>query len=244
MRIKIAVCDGNKEVCRYIAQIIARQKPDVLVRTFYTAETLLQDRDDFDIYFLDIKDVNGMETARILRSREQGLHSIIIFVTGYREYMPAAFDVQAFHYLLKPIDKLKFAKVLENACLEASYLQAQKEDYVLLKLNGSAGDMRSRRKVSLQDIYFIESNNKNVIVHTTEGTYEVQGKMDEFEKSLGTGFYRCHRCYLVNLAKISAYSPEGIQVTNGEMVMLANKKYAAFVKAYLHYAKGGGIVNV
>ena len=68
--------------------------------------------------------------------------------------------------------------------------------------------------------------------------------MDEFEKSLGTGFYRCHRCYLVNLAKISAYSPDGIQVINGEMVMLANKKYAAFVKAYLHYAKGGGIVNV
>lgn len=51
-----------------------------------------------------------------------------------------------------------------------------------MKLNGSVGDLRSRRKVSLQDIYFIESNNKNVIVHTTEGTYEVQGKMDEFQK--------------------------------------------------------------
>ena len=42
MRIKIAVCDGDKEVCRYIAEIIARQKPEVLVKTFYTAETLLQ----------------------------------------------------------------------------------------------------------------------------------------------------------------------------------------------------------
>ncbi|WP_211221466.1 LytR/AlgR family response regulator transcription factor [Selenomonas ruminantium] len=244
MRIKVAVCDSDKEVCGYIAEIIVRQRPDVQVKTFYTAEALLQAGDNFDIYFLDIKDINGMETARILRSREQGLHSIIIFVTGYREYMPAAFDVQAFHYLLKPIDKVKFSRVLENACLEVRYMQGQKEDYVLLKLNGSAGDMRSRRKVSLQDIYFIESNNKNVIIHTTEGTYEVQGKMDEFEQTLGTAFYRCHRCYLVNMAKISAYSPEGIQVTNGEMVMLANKKYAAFVKAYLHYAKGGGIVNV
>jgi len=136
----------------------------------------LQDRDDFDIYFLDIKDVNGMETAHILRSREQGLHSIIIFVTGYREYMPAAFDVQAFHYLLKPIDKLKFAKVLENACLEASYLQAQKEDYVLLKLNGSAGDMRSRRKVSLQDIYFIESNNKTSLSIPPKAPMKCRGR--------------------------------------------------------------------
>lgn len=244
MKIKIAVCDSDKEVCSYIAEIIARQKPEVRVKTFSTAEELLQSEYDFAIYILDVKGVNGMETAHILRSREQGLHSIIIFVTGYREFMEAAFDVQAFHYLLKPIDKIKFAQVLEKACMEAGFLLRQKDNYVLLKLNGTAGDARSRRRVPLQDIFFIESNNKNVIVHTTEGTYEVQGKMDEFEQLLGTDFYRCHRCYLVNMAKISAYSQEGIQVTNGEMVMLANKKYAAFVKAYLHYAKGGGMVNV
>lgn len=244
MKIKIAVCDSDKQVLDYLRDMIIRQQPAAEVTTFSSAEGLLQSGTDFSIYILDVKGVDGMEIASILRSREQVTRSIIIFVTGYREYMPAAFDVQAFHYLLKPIDKEKFAQVLENACLEAAHIQKQKEEYILLKVNDGQNSSWERRKVWLMDILFIESNNKTQVLHAVDGTYEVQGKMDEFEQALGDGFYRCHRCYLVNFAKIVAYSQNEIQVTGGEKIMLAHKKYPAFVKAYMRYAKGGGMVNV
>lgn len=72
---------------------------------------------NFDIYFLDIEmdSVPGMELARHIREQEENSRkrSILIFVTGYREYMEEVFDVNAFHYLLKPLDKKKFAEVFD-----------------------------------------------------------------------------------------------------------------------------------
>lgn len=244
MRIKIAVCDSDREAGAYLGGLIAGQEPGAMVEVFASAEELLACDRKFHIHFLDIKGVDGMEIARCLREREQGERSIIIFVTGYREYMEEAFDVQAFHYLLKPIDREKFAQVLERACREAAFSQGQKANHVLLKVMGREDEGGGRRKVLLQDIYYMESNNKNVIVHTVEGTFPVQGTMEEFAQVLGEGFYRCHRCFLVNMAWITGYNQREIQVAGRETVMLAQKRYGAFVKEYLRYAKGGGLVNV
>ena len=243
MNIKIAVCDSSRESVDCLKDLIVRQKPGTRVQAFVSAEELLAFGEDFDIYFLDIKGAGGMELARHLRAREQGRRHIIIFVTGYREYMEAAFDVQAFHYLVKPIDREKFVQVLEKACREAEFLHQQGEDYVLLKVRSRDGEMESR-KVLLRDIRFVESNNKNVIFHTEGDVFSAQGTMEEFEERLGAGFYRCHRCFIVNMAKITAYNQREIQVAGGEAVMLAHKRYGAFVKEYLRYARGGGMVSV
>ena len=243
VKIKIAVCDSDTEAGTALKERIGSQKKGAQVQFFASAEELLAFGEEFDIYFLDIKGAGGMALARCLRAREQGRRHIIIFVTGYREYMEAAFDVQAFHYLVKPIDREKFAQVLDKACREAEFLHQQWENHVLLKVRGRDGEMESR-KVLLRDIRFVESNNKNVIFHTEGGAFPAQGTMEEFEERLGPGFYRCHRCYLVNLACITAYSQREIKVTGGETVMLAHKKYGAFVKAYLRHAKGGGLINV
>ena len=243
MNIKIAVCDSSRESGDCLKDLIVRQKPGTRVQTFASAEELLALGEEFDIYFLDIKGSGGMELAHHLRAREQGRRHIIIFVTGYREYMEAAFDVQAFHYLVKPIDREKFVQVLEKACREAEFLHQQGEDYVLLKVRSREGEMESR-KVLLRDIRFVESNNKNVIFHTEGDVFSAQGTMEEFEERLGAGFYRCHRCFIVNMAKITAYNQREIQVAGGEVVMLAHKRYGAFVKEYLRYARGGGMVSV
>lgn len=101
-----------------------------------------------------------------------------------------------------------------------------------------------QNKVYLNDIYYIESSNKKVIVHKKDGIFELYGKMDEFEEELGDSFYRCHRCFLVNMEKISAYSSDTIKLINGETLILAQKKYPEFIKAYMRYAKSGGVVNV
>ena len=243
MNIKIAVCDSSRESVDCLKDLIVRQKPGTRVQAFASAEELLALGEEFDIYFLDIKGAGGMELARHLRAREQGRRHIIIFVTGYRDYMEAAFDVQAFHYLVKPIDREKFAQVLEKACREAEFLHQQGEDHVILKVRGREGEMESR-KVLLRDIRFVESNNKNVIFHTEGDVFSAQGTMEEFEERLGAGFYRCHRCFIVNMAKITAYNQREIQVAGGEAVMLAHKRYGAFVKEYLRYARGGGMVSV
>lgn len=235
---KIAVCDDDRAIREELVRLIQKQVSDVEIKEYQSGEELKNAGKDYDIYFLDIEmgTVSGMDTAKYIRGQEENSRrtSIIIFVTGHREYMEEAFDVNAFHYLIKPIDEDKFTEVFSRAWKEASAFREQAKKYIMVKSLGA------QQKLLLKCIYYIESRNKKVIIHTEDKTLEVYGRMEDFENSLGSGFYRCHRCYLVNMEKISAYSADNIQVTNGDDVLLARTKYSDFVKTYMRYVKNGG----
>ena len=241
-RMRIAVCDDDRAIREELFRLIQKQVSEADIMEYQSGEELINARGNFDIYFIDIEmgEVSGMDIARRIREQEDNgrQRSIIIFVTGYREYMEAAFDVNAFHYLIKPIDTEKFSEVFRRAWKEAAVFYEQEKKYIIVKSSGT------QQKILLKNIYYIESGNKKVIFHTTNGTLEVYGKMEELEKGLGNTFYRCHRCYLVNMEKISAYSADNIQVINGDNLLLARKKYSDFIKIYMRYVKNGGIVNV
>lgn len=240
---QIAVVDDDKLICEALVRLIKEQEPRAEVWQFSSGKEMLEARQSFAISFLDIamEKMSGLELAKKIRQGQErkGMpKSILIFITGYREYMEEAFDVNAFHYLVKPIDEEKFSEVFSRAWKEASTLFEQTKKHIMVKSSGT------QQKILLKDIYYIESGNKKVIFHTTGGTLEVYGKMEELENGLGNTFYRCHRCYLVNMEKISAYSADNIQVTNGDNLLLARKKYSDFIKTYMRYVKNGGIVNV
>ena len=189
---KIAVCDEDKMVRDDIVYLIKKQIPDVDIFTFVSGEELIDCGEDFDISVIDIEmeKMTGIDTAKKIRAKQerQGkIKSIIIFITKYSDYMESAFDVNAYHYLLKPID-----------------------------------------------------NDKKVIIHTKDGIIASYGRMDELESLLGDEFYRCHRCYLVNMENISAYSADMVKVSNGDKLILAKKKHKDFVKKYMIYAENEG----
>lgn len=239
----IAVCDDDRAAREHIISLINAQTEDAEITAFSSPEEMLKSRKDFDISFLDMEmgAVSGLDAARQIRrvQEERGAEkSIIIFVTGYEKYMNDAFDVSAFHYLLKPVNEEKFRSVFARALKELSAAKERTNRYILIKSS------RIQQRVYLKDIYYIESANKKVIIHTSAGTLESYGKMEELEQMTGDSFYRCHRCYLVNMEKISSYTADSIQVTNGERLILAQKKYSQFVRRYMKYAKEGGIVNV
>ena len=64
--------------------------------------------------FLDIQmeHPDGMETARLLR--RWGVHSLLIFVTVLRECVFDSFQVEAFDYLLKPLDSARFCQTMDR----------------------------------------------------------------------------------------------------------------------------------
>lgn len=240
---KIVVCDDDRIVREQLISLIRGQEPDAEIITFKTGEDMVKSLEDFDISFLDIemKEISGIDIAKHMREEQEKWSkekSIIIFVTGYREYMEEAFDVNAFHYLVKPVDEKKFHTVFSRALKEISAKTEQKKLSVIIKCSGM------QKKILLKDIYYIESSNKKVVFHTKDGKLDTYGKMDDWETELGDSFYRCHRGYLVNLEKITAYNVDTIALTNGDSLILAQKKYSDFIKAYMRYAKDGGIVNV
>lgn len=232
----IAVVDDEKVIREHLCELIEKQKPDSRIESYATGEELLAAGRSFDIIFLDIQmdGINGIETARSLRKRQEEI--VLIFITGLKEYVFEALDLYAFQYLLKPVDEKKFAEVLERAAKEAGRKETKKALFI------------KTRNLTLDqaDILYIESRGKKVEIHTVRENKNIQiyATMEELEGQLGEEFYRCHRAYIVNMAHITEYASDSIILTNGDRVYLAKKKYGEFVKAYMWYLQNGGVSSV
>jgi len=235
--ISIAVCDDEKIVCEQIKRMIHALNEDCAVNTYSSGTSLLAANKTYDIYFLDIQmsGINGVETAKKIRKAETHFESVIIFITALREYMESAFDVKAFHYLIKPVNEDKFKSVFSRAVYDCRKGKAGNEKFILIK-NGNA-----HQKIFLHDILYIESQNKKVIIHGTDRVTESYSTLREIEKNMDDSFFRCHRCYLVNMRHVKRYTAAAVWVKNGDEILLAQKKYTEFVKAYMAFTKSGGL---
>lgn len=229
---RIAICDDEKEIRRLLAEKIRALYPDAEIIIYKSGEEMLLSQDNPDILLLDIQmpGRNGIETARELRRKGAG--SVIIFITALEEYVFQSFDVNAFHYLVKPFNSAKFSEVLANAVRLAS---KPKTDAPSLMITAGGKHIL----VEPDKIIYAEVFDRKIILHTTEENIEYYGKMKELEKSLGDGFYRPHRAYLVNFAYIKKYDASTIYLEKGKALM-AKQNYQDFVKSYLRYNAGRG----
>lgn len=236
----IAVCDDIPIECADIAKqietILKQSNTDFMIKKFFGGLELIQSRESFDIIFLDIKmpNINGMELAK--RIRKQGRQSLIIFITSASEYVFDAFDVEAFQYLLKPIQTDKLKNVLEKATKK---MQIDANiDFLMISAN------RQIQKVFLKDILYIESIGRIAKIHCNNGTLETYEQIGILEDKLSDKFFfRCHKCFLVNLNFVDAFNKTEVRLENGEKIMLAKRRYEDFQKAILSYMKiKGGII--
>ncbi|MCM1128153.1 MAG: LytTR family DNA-binding domain-containing protein [Lachnospiraceae bacterium] len=229
---KTAVVDDEKVIREQINALVQKYAPGACVSVYESGRELLGSGDSFDIVFLDIQmeGLNGIETAQKLKQRKED--TIIIFITGIREYVFEAFDVAAFHYLLKPVDEAKFAEVFRRAEAEIARRRRRERHRLFLKSKGIT--------LEQNQILYIESRGKKAAIHTSKEVIEIYAVMSELEKQLSEGFYRCHRGYLVNMEYITEYDNDSITLKNGDSVYLTKKKHSEFVKTYMWYLQNGG----
>ena len=226
----IAICDDESRIREGIHTILQSAFPEMTIREFASGRELLETVGGQympDIVLLDVAmdGMDGMETAKKLRELSDML---LIFVTGIKEQVFQAFDVGAFHYLLKPVEKEKLLSVMERAIAEVEKAK-NRQRYMLVKVSDGY------RRLNLSEILYAESDGRKVILHTRQEKLEFYEKMEELEKRLGEGFYRCHRSYLVSLAEVRGYDSTSIRISNGEQIYLAKRKYGEFVQTYCSF---------
>lgn len=224
---KIAICDEESRIREGMKTILAREFPETDIRVFSSGQELLEAAGEHyipDIALLDIA-MNGMNGMDIAAKLKAHFDTLIIFVTGMKEQVFQAFDVGAFHYLLKPVEEAKLLAVTRRAIAEVGKMRPRPR-YMLVKVSDGF------RRLDTADILYVESDGRKVILHTKQERLEFYEKMEELEKRLGESFYRCHRGYLVSLAEIEGYDSTSIRMSNGERVYLAKRKYGEFVQIY------------
>ena len=237
---QIAVCDDEKEIRDMFAEKIGKLYPKADLSLYQSGEELLLSAGEPDILLLDIQmsGKNGMETAKELRKRNKT--AIIIFVTALDDFVFQAFDVGAFHYLVKPFEDGKFAEVLLNAVKQSEDRKKQeragrkREQPSLMITTGG-----EHVSVNLEDIVYAEVFDRKVILHTMDADIEYYGKMKELEEKAGDEFFRTHRSFLVNFGFIRKYDATTVYLKKGQALM-AKQNYGEFVKQYLRYNQRKG----
>ena len=235
---EVAIVDDEKVIREQIKKLVVKYEPDCNAKTYETGEELLAEGKKYDVVFLDIQmeGMNGIDTARSLREKQEDM--VVIFITGVKEYVFEAFDVSAFHYLLKPVEEKKFSEVFERAKKEVKKRTTQEQKNIFIK-------NRNRSfTINWDNILYIENRGKKVEIHTGNEIIETYASMNDLEKQLGGNFYRCHRGYLVNMAHIAEYENDSISLSNGENIFMAKERYNEFVKEYMRYLRNGGTAGV
>lgn len=234
--IQIAVCEDDPSFLGQLAdrvrKILDRHSIKYHMELFSNGDALLL-RGAFDILLLDIamKPVSGLELARKLRMR--GDEGSIIFITAYQQYAIEAYDVQAFHYLVKPVNLAKLERLLLNIC---SLIQKSRQNAITVRQGTSV------RRVPLEQVLYLEVLDRKIYLHTQKEVLPFYGKLDKLESALPEMFFRSHRSYIVNLRHVQCYDKAEVILDNEESIPLSKRRYKAFGLAFLHYIKGSGDV--
>lgn len=229
---EIAICDDEKEIREMLGEKVKMLYPDVTPFFYSTGEELLSLDRQPDILFLDIQmpGKNGIEIAKELRRKWRD--TILIFVTAIEEYVFQAFDVEAFHYLVKPFSDEKFHEVITRAVDHIHNRKCKKETepekYMMIHTSGN------HVKVLVNDIVYVEVFNRKVMIHKVNETIEYYGKLSELAKNLGEDFFRPHRAYLIHFKYVIKYDASSITMKNGTALM-AKANFPEFVQKYLKY---------
>lgn len=236
MDMTIAICDDEKSVRDQIGEQAHSLCPQAELAFCATGEELLALDTEPDIIFLDIQlpGKDGMEAADELRRR--GCTAPLVFVTASEEYVFKAFDVGAFHYLVKPFSTEKLVDVLKRALKSldgAMEKAASEERYIMVQSRGS------HVKIKADDIVYAEVYNRKVIIHRRDGVVEYYGQLSDLEQMAGDDFFRPHRAYLINLKYVVQYRSDSIDMENGRVIM-SKARFSEFVKAYLRYTQRKG----
>jgi DNA-binding LytR/AlgR family response regulator len=181
---------------RYLLQ--AHPDVEVVGEAASAAEAIALTRElPYDVVFLDVEmpGASGLETAPHIHERREP--PAIVFVTAHAEYAVDAFAVEAFDYLLKPVDPDRLSRVVERLH-ERSHENAVPVDKVPV-VAGSGTEL-----LDPDQIHYAHAEGDYSRVHTYDRAYLCTASLGELEERLGGRFARIHRSYLVNLAKVAA----------------------------------------
>ena len=212
--IRVAVCDDEKymagAVKKMAADFFRAQNIETVIEVFLSGKELLKYEKTIAILFLDIqmKGTDGMETARILRRR--GFKGYLIFITVLRETVFEAFEVQAYDYLVKPIEQSRFQKTMERVLAS---MQSAGEANLLVQRGYES------RLVPFDEIIFCEIIDRKVYLHLASlEIIDYYDRIENLETKLDGRFFRCHRSFLINLQYLRSYKNQTAYMEGGKQI--------------------------
>jgi len=216
-KIKCLVVDDEPLASEVIQRYVAQAPHLELIATCEDAMEAFQklNIEKIDLLFLDIEmpGMNGIEFIKSLPNPPS-----VILTTAYREYAMESYEIDVVDYLLKPISFSRFFKAVNKYLKSINEVGAS----VPVKKMASRSSIfvysdKKNVKVYLDEILYIESIKDYIRIHTLDRTVISKDTITRYETLLPDSFVRIHRSFIVNRAKITAYTSHDIEIGKLEL---------------------------
>ena len=190
---------------------------------------------------IDITGKKGLNLAKLIHSINP--QTCIIFATGYEFYIEEAYEVNAFDYLMKPLNLDVMKKTMQKI---KSFLAAKPIVGAELQTIERLDIFKNKRifyyenklvYLNLKDIIFITRENRRVAIYHTNGTVTIKSRLSDMEQQLGGyPFYRSHAGFIVNLDMVKELIPtsrnsyEVIFINTDKKALMTREKVKNLIK--------------
>jgi len=204
---KCLIVDDNKMARLALKQLVSQVQSLELVAECSDAMEAFSslNSNHVDLLLLDIEmpDMTGLELLKKLGNKRP----LIIFTTAKKDYAVEAFELNVVDYLVKPITLPRLMQAIDKAAeareSDREEVKVEEQGFVFVKDNGVL------KRISIDDILYLEAMGDYVKVHTPQKFHVVHATLKSIEEKLpASKFVRVHRSYIVAINKID-YIQEG-----------------------------------
>lgn len=213
--LRIAICDDEiqaRDALRFQLEKVTDDRMEQIVYEFNSGARavhwLEKHPGEIDLLFLDVEmdEMNGMEAAMEIRKFNQDI--IIVFVTGYTDYVFDGYKVGALDYIIKPASTDRLKQLVNR--VRATVAEQSDDYYSFQNIDGTF-------KLSLRDILYFYSDRRLIYVVTAGKEYFFYDKMNNVAAQLSDNFVRVHQRYLVNGKKVDQIKSSAVVVSSIEL---------------------------
>lgn len=236
MHLKVAICDDELSDVQAVESCLKKyDKAEITIAVFSDAKNLIASYDhagSFDILFLDVEmpGIDGLSLAKYIRMIPD-YNVKIVFISYYPSYMQDSFDVQAHHFLEKPISQERLNKVMDQILHEKNSRAEHK-----LLISSNIGD----HLINPTDLYYVDvdkSSHRDVCFHLSNSVIVSHTSIKAFEKELmSCGFIYVYRSILVNLKHLHTIEKECVLLDNNERLPLSRRYEHEIRQKYINYS--------
>ena len=234
--IRIAIVEDEldmaQDLTRYVNQFFHHNNLDVQIVHFDTALKLLDDyKYAYDLIFMDINlpTINGMDAVKTIRKIDNSV--MIIFVTSLAQYAIKGYEVNAFDFILKPINYYNFSLKMNRAL---PILNAKNNKTIAIS------NKTNFKTIEVSTIMYIEVIDHKIVIHTTKGNYDSFDTLNKYIDLLkDDSFALCNRSYLINLKYVDEVDQKYVYVGDDALI-ISRPRRKDFIHAFNMYLGKGG----
>ena len=228
--ISIAVCDDRKAdretVLALLASYLDQNNLYAEIDTFESGEDFLSsDLSRYHLVFMDIfmDGRNGMETAKEMIQKNRKMQ--IVFVSTSIDFAAEAFDIEALHYLVKPVERAQIYRVLDKFF---------ESFYSIRTVEVKVG--RLEESIYISDILYIEAKGKKTLIHRKTGVLEASQSLSEMAGMLPDGdFCMPIRWALVSMREITSVPSDKLRLSDGTEIPVSRGKREEIRQAFADF---------